>query len=52
MFIIISRIEMMDSIVWELRGEEKRVCLLCFSLQGEKDRNDEFVCMGVAWRRE
>ena len=32
--------------------EQKRVCLLYFSLQGEKDRNIGFVYMGVGERRE
>ena len=37
----------MDSFVWELGGEEKRVCYYDFSFQRKKVRNDGFVCMGV-----
>ena len=47
------RIETMDLFVWELGGEEKRVYVYyAFPLQGENDRNYEFVCMGVGGRRE
>ena len=42
----------MNLFVWELGGEVKRVCVYFdFPLQGETDRNDEFVCMGVGDKR-